>query len=182
MNGSLSYERETRHENGEDAVPLQEEERQERNKDARRRVVCGDDVFLSKDEMLKGLKCVFGKEGTYKCPKQREMLEMTTERECPRGSFHVGLPCGSGKSMAWVVPALARVLSGKAKMTQMVVVPFIFLGLHHVNYLNSITKKAGMELECEFFRGVQIQREGVLPDCLRLRPKFPRVLLSLIHI
>ena len=67
-------------------------------------------------------------QATFKSQLQKEML---LEVGAGRSGFY-GLPCGEGKSLSWLVPTVASLVSGKARRMRLVVVPYNFLVGHSV--------------------------------------------------
>lgn len=89
-----------------------------------------DDSTVSNDRLSGGdlslaLKNIFGAQASYTSNQQREAVLVSA---APRSRHsHVGLPCGSGKSLVWILPLAAAFISKKKIGMQIVVLPYNFL-------------------------------------------------------
>ena len=83
---------------------------------------------LTADDLSAALTVLFGRNGKFTSPMQWDIvLNSATVRD---KHSHFGLPCGAGKSMAWILPIAAAAISGKKLGAMMVVVPHNFLVCH----------------------------------------------------
>jgi hypothetical protein len=75
--------------------------------------------------LLAGLKELFGRHATFRSVEQKKMIDIAAN-SLVRHSF-VGIPCGHGKSLSWLVPMMASYLSGRKVGLRVVVLPYKFL-------------------------------------------------------
>ncbi|KAG9287661.1 hypothetical protein G9A89_000604 [Geosiphon pyriformis] len=68
------------------------------------------------------LKELLGREAVYRSDHQKSMVEIAAN-SISRHAF-VGLPCGQGKSLSWMVPTLASYLSGRHIGLRIVILPY----------------------------------------------------------
>lgn len=121
-------------------------------------------LSLTPQELLRGLCSLVGPAAAYKSPEQERLVAIVANSN-PRHA-HVGMPCGSGKSMAWLVPAVARVLAGKRRMAIFVVLPYKFLLDFHKEAAVEIIKPSKLDINVEGFMGTDIG-QTTLPLCLQ---------------
>jgi hypothetical protein len=83
-------------------------------------------------DLFTALKYMYGPDADYTSDLQRQMVVASSSATSDKHS-HVGMPCGSGKSLAWELPRLAAALTGKKIGMQIVVLPYNFLVCHLEN-------------------------------------------------
>jgi hypothetical protein len=79
-------------------------------------------------DLLMALKTIYGSNANYTSNLQRDMVAMASKIS-DRHS-HVGMPCGSGKSLAWLLPLAAAAMSSKKIGMMIVILPYNFLVCH----------------------------------------------------
>lgn len=118
---------------------------------------------LSDVDLQVALCTLYGDGAKYRSEEQRRMV-LASSRKLEQHCL-VNLPCGIGKSMAFILPCVAREVTGKDAKMHLVIAPYRFL----VNYLyhNAVqmTQSAGVNINIRMFDGSDIG-QGVIPDCL----------------
>jgi hypothetical protein len=85
------------------------------------------------DSVLKSaLKELLGRDADYRSSQQKCMIEYAAN-SISRHAF-VGLPCGQGKSLSWMVPALASYMAGRHVGVRIIILPYKFLLGHVVHH------------------------------------------------
>jgi superfamily II DNA helicase RecQ len=130
-------------------------------------------VEMSQQELLSALRSFFGHGATYTSRQQQDLVSLIAN-ETTRHA-HIGMPCGSGKSMAWMVPTVARVLAGKKSGTIVVVLPYKFLVDYH---LNAARDKLGgtYDISTLGLTGKDIRQSSALPDGIKDKTMLPAIL------
>ncbi|GAX28224.1 hypothetical protein FisN_27Hu128 [Fistulifera solaris] len=84
---------------------------------------------IDSDDIYGGLRQRYGPGFQFLDITQRQMVEMVLS-----GKYHghVGTPCGSGKSLAWLGPLLAAWFSNKPLNTIIALSPYKLLNKHHI--------------------------------------------------
>jgi superfamily II DNA helicase RecQ len=128
---------------------------------------------LSSAELLNGLRAVVGPSAEYTSVEQKEMVRIIANEKSRHA--HIGMPCGSGKSMAWMVPTVAGRMAGKERQTIVVVVPCKFLVSCHIN---SATDQLCSKWDVSIlgFTGSDIRQSTILPEGLRNSSSLPDML------
>jgi superfamily II DNA helicase RecQ len=86
--------------------------------------------------LFEALTQIYGPDADFTSNLQREMvIASATENG---NHSHVGLPCGSGKSLAWLLPLVASAMTSKKMGLQIVVLPYNFLVSHLDNSAREI--------------------------------------------
>jgi superfamily II DNA helicase RecQ len=111
------------------------------------------------------LRELVGKRATFRNAQQREMVKISSNMYL-RHAF-AGLPCGHGKSMAWMVPIVASFLTGRDVGLRIVVLPYKFLLGHLVERAKSQLGVLHDRLSVEFLESSDIAEDTV-----------PRILVS----
>ena len=131
-----------------------------------------DTTELSSDDLLQALRLLAGGTANYLSKEQEKMVTIASSTLSDHA--HVGLPCGGGKSMSWMTPAVARVMKRKSRKTTIVIVPYKFLGACHFDSaLRSIEGK--LEMDILSLTGQDIG-ESSLPGCLSEVEALPHLL------
>ena len=131
------------------------------------------EVSLSSSELLRGLQCLHGRDAKYISDGQRQMVETASVG----GGRHVfvGLQCGGGKSMAWLVPLSASKLAGKKRKRHVVIVPYKFLAEFHKKSADTIFAEK-MTVNTVVLSHSQIMM-STLPACLCTDTELPDLLI-----
>ena len=66
---------------------------------------------LTKEELLRTLKVACGDTAVWTCKNQEKLVHLSSNSFLRHS--HCNLPCGYGKSMAWIIPTLGNKLTGK---------------------------------------------------------------------
>jgi superfamily II DNA helicase RecQ len=123
-------------------------------------------------ELLNGMRSLFGPDAYFTSDKQRQMVFLVAN-ETTRHA-HIGLPCGSGKSAAWLAPVVSDYLTGKAIKTIVVVLPYKFLVDFHLKSAND--KVSDFDISVLGFTGKEIRQSTDLPVGLRTSSALPNLL------
>jgi hypothetical protein len=122
-----------------------------------------DFVPFSDSILNAALRELVGKSATYRHSQQRDMV-VTASNNVLRHSY-VGLPCGHGKSMSWMVPIVASFLAGRHVGLRIVVLPYNFLLGHMVDRARSQLGVLHDRLTVEFLSSGDID-DAVVPSIL----------------
>jgi superfamily II DNA helicase RecQ len=133
---------------------------------------CGGSKQLTSLELLNGLRALFGQVAEYTSSEQKEMV-LVVANETSRHA-HFGLPCGSGKSVAWLAPVVADFLAGNEIKTIVVVLPYKFLVDYHLKSAND--KLGAFDISVLGFTGKDIRQSTILPEGLRSSVALPNLL------
>ena len=120
------------------------------------------------------LKSLLGREATYRSDHQKQMIAFAANSILCHA--FVGLPCGHGKSLSWLVPTLASYLSGRHVGLRIVILPYKFLLGHVVHSALTAFGLLRKKLVVAFLDSSQISQdhlpveleEGHLPNLLFL--------------
>jgi hypothetical protein len=127
------------------------------------------------DSILKSaLKQLLGRDALFRSEHQRFMIEIAAN-SISRHAF-VGLPCGHGKSLSWMVPTLASYLAGRHIGLRIVVLPYKFLLGHVVHHATTMLGLLRKKVLVSYLDSSQISheslpsilQEGALPNLLFL--------------
>lgn len=129
-------------------------------------------IVFSKQLLLQGLSLLVGPKARFTCPEQERLVELVANSHDRHA--YAGLPCGTGKSMAWMVPAVARVLAGRSRKMIIVILPYKFLLQYHLATSRSKVDTV-IDMELEGFDGQDI-KEGTLPLLLQESQLLPNIL------
>ncbi len=105
---------------------------------------------------------------------QKEMVTLAANSVATHA--YVGLPCGRGKSMSWLVPILASLISGRHIGIRIVILPYKFLLGHMVEQARSFLGRLSNMLKVVFAESTTI-RQDLFPTFLE-----DRVLPSLLFL
>jgi hypothetical protein len=83
---------------------------------------------IEAENLFQALQQIYGPGASYTSDLQREMVVASARKNGKHS--HVGLPCGSGKSLAWLLPLVAAAMTSKKIGMQIVVLPYNFLVGH----------------------------------------------------
>ena len=122
-----------------------------------------DFVPFSESILKSALQELVGKKATYRHSQQWDMVE-TAANNVLRHSY-VGLPCGHGKSMSWMVPIVASFLAGRHVGLRIVVLPYKFLLGHLVDRARSQLGVLHDRLTVEFLSSSDIE-DNIVPSVL----------------
>jgi superfamily II DNA helicase RecQ len=131
-----------------------------------------DCLELTKTELLQSLRILAGPTAEYLSVEQEQMVSIAASTTTDHA--HVGLPCGGGKSMAWMVPAVARVVTQRSRKTIIVVLPYKFLSAYHLESATRLVK-GSVDLDIVSLTGQDIG-ETSLPGCLTESNLLPHIL------
>jgi superfamily II DNA helicase RecQ len=92
---------------------------------------------IDESDLLTALRFLFGPTASYRNELQRRVVAECSNFNSGNHAF-VALPCGSGKSLTWLLPPLASALTGKERVAVVVVLPYKFLALYHLNHAREI--------------------------------------------
>jgi hypothetical protein len=88
------------------------------------------------DSILKSsLKELLGREADYRSGEQKRMIEYAAN-SISRHAF-IGLPCGQGKSLSWMVPTMASYMAGRHVGLRIIILPYKFLLGHVIQHAAS---------------------------------------------
>lgn len=105
------------------------------------------------------LRELIGKKAAFRHSQQRRMVDISCN-SILRHAF-VGLPCGHGKSMSWMVPIVASFLTGRHVGLRLVVLPYKFLLGHLVDRARTQLGVLHTRLTVEFLESADIAEEYV---------------------
>jgi hypothetical protein len=129
-------------------------------------------IVYTKTQLLQALRRVVGPLAQFTCPQQEHMVWIAAN-SCTRHA-HVGLPCGTGKSMGWTLPAVARIQAGYSFQMQVVILPYKFLMLYHLETTRSKLQSI-FDIDIEGYTGQDIQVSS-LPLVLQEARLLPEIL------
>lgn len=115
------------------------------------------------DSVLKAsLETMLGRDATYRSESQKNMICIAAN-SISRHAF-VGLPCGQGKSLSWMVPSLASYLAGRHVGLRIVVLPYKFLLGHVVQHALTLLGLLRKRLIVSFLDSSQIHPDTLPPE------------------
>jgi hypothetical protein len=120
-------------------------------------------VPLSASVLKKSLKELLGRKAVYRSDDQKQMIDIAAN-SVVRHAF-VGLPCGHGKSMSWMVPTMASYLSGRFIGLRIVILPYKFLLGHIVQQALSMLGLLEEKMKVCFLDSTQVDSE-TFPEVL----------------
>ena len=109
------------------------------------------------------LKELIGRKAVFRSQDQKKMIQIAAN-SIVRHAF-VGLSCGQGKSMSWMVPTMASYLSGRHVGLRIVILPYKFLLGHMVHYAIAMLGLLKEKLRVHFLDSSEIDK-GTFPDVL----------------
>lgn len=116
------------------------------------------------DATLKAsLKELVGPKAVYRSDDQKRMIHLAAN-SVGRHAF-VGLPCGQGKSLSWMVPVVASYLSGRHVGLRIVILPYKFLLGHVVHHATTMMQGWQEKLTISFLDSSHINAQ-TFPDIL----------------
>ena len=137
---------------------------------------------MTGSDLLKGLRFLHGQTAGYTSKAQEEMVLLMANSTTRHA--HFGLPCGAGKSSAWLVPTVSRALAGNGRQTIIVVVPYKFLMECHTKA--AIDKVGSLDISVLSFAGNEIRESAPLPVGLRDSNSMPHILFlsleGMVHL
>ena len=95
-----------------------------------------DFIPYSDTILMESLKQLLGKKARFRSTNQREMVSIATNSILRHA--YIGLPCGQGKSMSWMIPMMASYLSGRHVGLRIVILPYKFLLGHMIQHAMSM--------------------------------------------
>ena len=111
------------------------------------------------DDILKSsLKQLLGRKAVFRSIDQKRMIDIAAN-SVVRHAF-IGLPCGHGKSLSWMVPTMASYLSGRHVGLRIIIVPYKFLLGHLVHHAVSMLGHLQDKLIVSFLNTSQIKRDS----------------------
>jgi superfamily II DNA helicase RecQ len=129
-------------------------------------------VVITEFDLKAGLEYSFGQGASYTCEAQKSLVKsMLSPTHC-----HASLPCGAGKSMAWLLPLVAKALKNSSQQAfSIVVLPYKFLASYHCQmadtFLRSLNVWVAMFQPNEFGPTsfpTDLQDDTILPDIVFL--------------
>ena len=118
------------------------------------------------DSILKSsLKAMLGRDAEFRSDHQKRMVEYATN-SISRHAF-VGLPCGQGKSLSWMVPTLASYMTGRHIGLRIVILPYKFLLGHVVHHAQSTLGLLRKKISISFLDSSRVSHD-VLPTELEV--------------
>ena len=131
---------------------------------------------LSDEFLNETLKLLYGPGATYQSSLQKKMV-LCSANEYQKHAF-IGIPCGGGKSLSWILPTLTRFHHDLPCATTIVIVPYKFLCQHHytsfIKYC-SANKKFSKVRSC-FLCKSDFVDNTILPTCLSNEILLPNIL------
>jgi hypothetical protein len=118
---------------------------------------------LSASVLKSSLKEMLGRKASYRSMEQECMVDIAAN-SVVRHSF-IGLPCGQGKSLSWMVPTVASYLAGRHVGLRIVILPYKFLLGHVVQHAMSMLGLLSSKLTVSFLDSSQLS-EDTFPDVL----------------
>lgn len=118
---------------------------------------------FSESTLIASLKLLFGRKADFRSENQFEMVRIASN-SIIRHSY-VGLPCGQGKSLSWMIPMIASYLSGRHIGIRIVILPYKFLLGHMVEHAVSLIGLLKQKLSVEFWNSSHLSAEAI-PDGL----------------
>lgn len=122
-----------------------------------------DFVPFSDIVLKKSLKELLGRKANYRSEDQKRMIGVAAN-SVVRHAF-VGLPCGHGKSLSWMVPTMASYLSGRQVGLRIVILPYKFLLGHIVHHATTMLGILEEKMRVCFLDSTQIDKDAC-PDVL----------------
>jgi superfamily II DNA helicase RecQ len=135
----------------------------------------GGSVLLE-SQLIDALRVMHGPSAKYFDDQQRRMIWLSANGQ--QKHCHVGLRCGGGKSMSWLLPVLARHIFGLSNGSSVVVLPYKFLLEHQFNTALRLFGRVSYGLQCLAVKGSDVTRESIPPD-LR-HEKLPSIIFMTI--
>lgn len=117
-----------------------------------------DFVPFSDGILKKSLKELLGRRAVYRSDDQKKMIDIAAN-SVARHAF-VGLPCGHGKSLSWMVPVMASYLSGRHVGLRIIILPYKFLVGHIVHHAVTQLGLLAEKLSVRFLGSDEIDRES----------------------
>ena len=112
------------------------------------------------DSVLKSsMKTMLGRDAEYRSDHQKYMIEIAAN-SILRHAF-VGLPCGQGKSLSWMVPTLASYMAGRHVGLRIIVLPYKFLLGHVVQHALTMLGLLRKKLTVSFLDSSQISHDSL---------------------
>ena len=118
---------------------------------------------FSKNILKASLKELIGRKAVYRSEDQEKMVDIASN-SVVRHSY-VGLPCGHGKSLSWMIPTMASYLSGRHVGLRIIILPYKFLLGHIVQQAVAMLGLLEERLNVTFLCSSQIDKDSV-PEVL----------------
>ncbi len=109
--------------------------------------------------LKKSLKKLLGGHATFWSSQQQEMIGIASN-SIKRHAF-MSLPCGQGKSMSWLVPVMASLLSGRHVGLRIVILPYKFLLAHMVEQAKSLFGPTLNRIQVEFADSSTLNNDSI---------------------
>jgi superfamily II DNA helicase RecQ len=94
-------------------------------------------VVISEFDLKAGLEYSFGQGASYTCNAQKRLVNSMLSRT----HRHASLPCGAGKSMAWLLPLVANALKNSSQQAfSIVVLPYQCLASYHCQTADTFSR------------------------------------------
>ena len=133
--------------------------------------VVDSNLVIRPVDLTLALRLLIGPEASYTSPHQQQLVEFAAFSTLEHA--HGDLPCGAGKSMAWLLPLAARLLSGRRAASgncTFVVSPYKFLSAFQMEATSAFLQKHTdpwiVSYNASDFRGRKFPNELSLADIL----------------
>ena len=107
------------------------------------------------------LKALLGVNADFRSRQQKMMVDIAAN-SIVRHSY-VGIPCGHGKSLSWLVPTMASYLAGRHIGLRIVILPYKFLLGHMVHQAKSMFGLLNERLRVDFVDSSDMEEQTLLP-------------------
>jgi superfamily II DNA helicase RecQ len=107
------------------------------------------------------LKELLGATADFRSRQQKLMVDIAAN-SMTRHSY-VGIPCGHGKSLSWLIPTMASYLAGRHVGLRIVILPYKFLLGHMVHQARSLFGLLIDRLRVEFLDSTDMEEQTLLP-------------------
>ena len=122
-----------------------------------------DHTIQTEQSVLDALCDLYGNGASFKSQAQKQMCENIIRPGPDLKHMHVNMPCGHGKSLAWLLPSYLYRKLDMAHVTQFVICPYNFLTNHHYNSALKFFDNIPKSPSCAVLLGSDIQQR-ILPN------------------
>lgn len=137
------------------------------------RVSSLSDSPLNPADLTTGLVALYGNDAGYLCLAQKAMMEASVSSRVRH--MHASLPCGGGKSAAWLLTVAAAKVANKTCGMIIVAAPYKFLAMTHSEAAAVLLgSRFGAKTAC--LLGSDIRDNGIIPAVLERDDNLPDIL------